>query len=221
MKETRINTETVYKNYYQTMMHTGLVGKIFQISNRMIEKNFNDSAGGDILELAATNFHHLLFVKQVFDSYTVSDIDISAFPKELPSKVKIRKIDATNLNKIESDSFDRIIVTCLVVHLGNLDQVLPQWRRVLKKGGHISIYVHCEPGILIRLSRFLTTRRVGKKFGYDHLSIVYSNHITHYLAVKNAIKHCFEGDRIQISAFPSKFFSWNFNLWKIFTIQKL
>lgn len=221
MEKSQVSTEAVYKYYYQSMMHTGLVGRIFEISNRMIEKNFHTQRGGDILELGATNFHHLNFVKQQFNSYTVSDIDISAFPKEVPDKVKIRKIDATKLNSIENDSFDRIVVTCLVVHLGQLDQVLSQWRRILKKDGWISIYVHCEPGFLLRLSRFLTTKNIGKKFGYDHLSVVYSNHVTHYLSVKYAIEHSFNGDHIQISAFPFKYFSWNFNLWKIFTIQKI
>lgn len=210
----------MYDRYYNLLVHRGLVGRIFAISNKMIEKRFNKFEGGQILELGATNLHHLKFVKQKFDSYIVSDLEIKNFPQILPEKVQIQQLDAMNLNLIADNTFDRVIVTCLIIHVSDMNSALLEWRRVLKPGGYISIYVHCEPGLMLRLSRYFGTRIKAKKLGYDHLNIVYTNHLTHFLSAKYAIQKVFMSDEISISAFPFQKFSWNFNLWKIYTIQK-
>jgi len=73
---------------------------------------------------------------------------------------------------------------------------------------------------MLRLARFVVNQRKAKSEGYDHIAFVYSEHVTYFLAAKYAIKRVFSQDIISISSFPFKFFSWNFNLWKIFTIEK-
>ena len=219
-KVAEIDTQSFYDKYYDLFLYRGFLGKIFTISHKMIEKRFNKFEGGQILELAATHLYHLKFVKQKFDLYTVSDININAFPKNLPEKVQVQQLNALNLNLVSDNTFDRVIVTCLIIHLSDMNSALLEWRRVLKPGGYISIYIHCEPGLLLRISRYFGSNIKAKMLGYEHLKIVYTNHVSHYLSAKYSIQKVFVSDEISISSFPFPKFSWNFNLWKIYTIQK-
>jgi phosphatidylethanolamine/phosphatidyl-N-methylethanolamine N-methyltransferase len=224
MSYARNSAKNYYEQYSSGFMRKGWTGKIFKHANKMIEREFHsDSFFDKVLELGATDFNHLNFVRHNFSKYVVSDLNTQVLENLPPPSrpgISIKKLDASNLSQYPNEYFDRIIVTCLILHLNNVEGALTEWRRILKPGGYISIYVHCEPGMLLRLSRFLVNQRKSKAKGFDHIAFVYSEHISYFLAVKYAIKHIFSNDKISSSSFPFKYFSWNFNLWKIFTIQK-
>jgi ubiquinone/menaquinone biosynthesis C-methylase UbiE len=59
-------------------------------------------------------------------------------------------MNAESLNFPDA-KFDRIIATCLVVHLKNIEKALLEWRRVLKPNGVITMYIALEPSIMLRL----------------------------------------------------------------------
>ena len=223
------NAADYYGDYSNGFMREGLTGFIFSKVNRMIEKKFNKNTYFEnILELAATDYNHVGYVKCQYKKYIVSDIDTKNFKLTNPpnEKIDVLCVDAKDLRQFSNDQFDRIIVTCLVQHLEGMNHALREWRRVLRPGGYISIYVSCEPGFLLRGSRFLLNQSRAryslrkKQSRYDHLAFVYAEHKSYYLAVKYAIKEIFEKDLVDTAAFPFRFLSWNFNLWKIYTIKK-
>ena len=219
------NAQNYYEFDYEKMMQTGLTGKIFPFSNRMIEKKFKpDQHFQSILELGATGVYHLPHVKCSYDEYHLTDINpIQKTNAALNNpQVIIRLLDATNVSKENSNSYDRIIATCLVLHLAHLESVLSEWRRLVKPNGFISIYVHSEPGLLLRFLRSIIqvpkSRRQKDRDG-DFLDLIYSEHVSHYLHVKHVIKKVFKNDEVEQRFFPFPFLSWNFNFWKIYTIQ--
>ena len=78
--------------------------------------------------------NHENFVKHSYDSYVKTDL---LFPKEVESINKDKKIiskyqDATSLKDFADDSVDRLISTCLIVHLNNTESALEEWKRVVK-----------------------------------------------------------------------------------------
>jgi hypothetical protein len=218
-----INARKYYEDDFEKVMRSGLTGKIFSVSNRMIEKSFKSSEHfSKILELGATGHYHTPFVTCSFDEYHVTDLN-PINPSKTLTKVDgilTRQLDATNLRDEQSDSYDRLIATCLVLHLGNLEQVLTEWRRVTKTAGFVSIYVHCEPGLLLRFLRTIVqVRKSRKNGGANFYTFVYSEHASHYLHVKHVIRRVFENDNVKHEFFPFKFLTWNFNFWKIYTIK--
>jgi SAM-dependent methyltransferase len=213
-----------YESFYRSLMHKGITGKIFSISNKMIEKPFKETdCYPIILELGATTDNHLTFVKCTYKEYHLTDLNqVKLLDSEAGKKVIVRKLDASNFTDEPSNFYDRIIATCLILHLDNIEKVLNEWKRATKQNGYISIYVHCEPGILLRFMRSVIT--VPKSFiksRNNHFDLVYLEHKTHFLHVKHTIEKVFTNDEVHQVYFPFRFLTWNFNFWKIYTIKVL
>lgn len=212
-----------YSNNYEKMMNSGLSGFIFNKSHKMIEKFFEPGDHfSQILELAATNDQHLHFVKCSFDKYMLTDINKIKikYKQNINNKILIKKVDATNLKHFADNSFDRVIVSCFVLHVENVSTFLSEVRRITKDHGYISLYVHCEPGLILRLSRFVIQLPKSYRIGHHgHLDLVYSEHRSYYLHIKYAVKQIFKSDVIKQEFYPLRFLTWNFNFWKIYTIR--
>ena len=213
-----------YLNNYQKMMKQGIVGSVFNVNRKMIERPFNKNQHfSKILEIAAYDDQHLKFTKCSYDTYYLSDINkiVIKFSKHYdPSKIKEIKIDANNLSRIETGIYDRIIVSCFVSHINDLSTFLSELRRITKNYGYISIYVPCEPGALLRLVRsIINVPRSMVFFRKNHYDLVYSEHKIHYLSVKHMIRATYKNDLVLHRKFPFRYFSWNLNFWSIYTIQ--
>jgi phosphatidylethanolamine/phosphatidyl-N-methylethanolamine N-methyltransferase len=130
--------------------------------------------------------------------------------------------ESINAEKLpyQNDSFDRLISTCLLTHLKNPEDALKEWKRVVKPGGIISIYIPCEPGILLRIVQSLTTRRKQLKLGIDAKYIHYSEHPYHHPYLTTLVDYTFKKNYISRS-FPFIFGGFNLNLWTIVTIRNL
>ena len=219
--------------YYEKYDHKvrQVVSVLVALSHRHLEKGFPRKMFlPQVLELGAGDGKHLDFVRHKFDRYVTSDLridflnshikSIKFFNKGLQhnSTIKTKKINANQLN-FPSDSIDRIIAGCLILHLDNPVKALQSWRNTVKHDGYISFYIHCEPGLLLRYSRIITTVLAGKYMKVNHLQHVYSEHKYNYLYIKSIIQNTFDQDEVSFSAFPIPFFSWNFSLWKIVQIK--
>jgi hypothetical protein len=90
----------------------------------------------------------------------------------------------------------------------------------VKPGGAISIYIPCEPGILLRLLQALTTRRKQRQLGIDAKYLHYGEHRYNYPFVITIIKNVFNGN-FRVRKFPFLFGSFDFNLWSVVTISNL
>lgn len=214
-----------YKDHYSKVLNSGLVGKVSDLTHVSLEKGFkHDAFYARVLELGAGEGQHLRFVKHGYDEYIQSDLRINNLidkSKYSDGKVVTQMVDASNLETFEDDSVDRIIATCLLAHLAEPLKSLQDWRRVTRKNGRISIYVPCEPGVLLRVTRALSTARKASRYVDEPLIRHYLEHRNHYLGMNAAIKTAFKSDRIETSTYPTKLLSWNFSLWKVYTITVL
>lgn len=209
--------------------------------HKSIEKSYSGQPfAKKIIEVGAGNNEHLKFVNNKFEEYHATDIRIDhlqeALEKELKNwdrdsinqmysfnqglkKVYFNEIDACDLSFYKDSEFDRLIATCLILHLNNARQALNEWRRVVKHSGFISIYVHSEPGILLRIFRYLFTNLKAHFDGVNHLQFVYTEHLVHYLAIKHLVNEIFQKDQVTIRSYPLPYLSWNFSFWKIITVK--
>lgn len=206
---------------------------VYRKSHRAMEYPIPDGFSKDaiILELAAQADQHREYVARGYAKYTVSDIDIQ--PLELARRSYMDKANQFNsgfeeVEFIQLDArkipypdgfFDRVIATCLIAHLNEPVDALAEWRRVIRDGGFLSLYVACEPSILLRLARILTRKRIPRKSNLDYDLIHYYQHTISYPAIMEFIKFIFANDTVSIKKYPFRFLPWDFNFWSIVTIQ--
>jgi SAM-dependent methyltransferase len=237
----RFDRKDYYENYYEKIVYTGSVGLVSRFIHKMLESNSRkDIELNRILEVGAGQGQHLDYVKKNFIEYFETDLEFDFLPTRINSEIsKDSKLDsleensdsldiakviqeevsAENLLKYKDSYFDRVIATCLLVHLQNPEFALQEWRRVVADGGKISIYVPCEPGIMLRFSRHFTTVKKAKKLGKNHLSFHYREHVTYFSRLDLLIQENFLGDKVKRRFFPLFIPFWNFNLGVIYQIE--
>lgn len=236
----KVTADEYYENFYRSVMTKGLIRVFVSLYHKHLELRINQNANFDrVLELGAGNCEHLHYVRHNFLEYVVTDIRIEALLREVskivgrtvnldisysmpnPSRsILVSKVDAQDLSRFPDNSFDRVIAGCLILHLESPELALQEWRRVTNSGGQISIYVHSEPGMLLRFARAISTIPQGRRLGVNHIHHVYREHKIHFLAIKNLVADVFKDDSIKFNAFPVPKLSWNFSLWKVVQIKK-
>jgi len=211
---------------YELCYYTGVVGMLYSFVHQQIEKPFKKGARFErILELGAGSGEHLPFVKCDYQEYVMSDIagpnDRMVTILDKHKFTKFLNLDAHNLRELPDKFFDRVVATCLIVHLSDPFLALSEWRRVLKPGGHLTIYVAPEPGWLIRLTRKMLFWPKARRNG--NLSpefSAYQEHRIHFLTVSSSISKVFQQDLKVHKRFPTRFLSWNFSFFDIYHITK-
>ena len=210
-----------YESSFDGLYATGFTGFLKGIVHKLMEFPFRNSRVEKILEVGAGRGIHLNYVNEEFDKYYMTDIVIDKDLKfnNSPEKLFIMEQDAQNLD-FENDNFDRVIATCLIAHLDDPIRALGEWRRVTKNKGDITIYVPCEPGLLLRLFRFVFILPKSLLRGVSEFnSSIVLEHRNSYLLVKYSMKKEFEGDEVKLRRYPFPFLSWNFNIFAIASIK--
>jgi ubiquinone/menaquinone biosynthesis C-methylase UbiE len=226
MNNSRIDLNAYYEKHYVSIINSGAVGMVSKLVHWSLEsfpysmsrKRFTER---EVLEVGAGHGQHLAYVKDIYQTYTLTDLRPDNIPKILKSdKVTIHddSVDAHRL-PFEDGSFDRVIATCLIIHLSDPEKALKEWFRVLKIGGRMTIYVPCETGAVLRIAQQMSTRRKQKKLGIDADYLHRIEHPYSYLYIKSVALHMFRKN-LRIRKFPFVVGSWNFNLWSVFTVEK-
>jgi phosphatidylethanolamine/phosphatidyl-N-methylethanolamine N-methyltransferase len=220
------SVEEFYSKFYSRMIgkdSSGLLSHLWKYPHKLMEKPYKTNEGSTILEVGAGEGEHLGFVIGNFTLYVAQDIDASRlkrFENLGNQKVVTQPGDATQL-EFSKETFDRVIATCLLAHLKSPELALAEWRRVLKKGGGLTVYIPCDPGISLRIFRTLFTKPKARKLGYRGYDLFIAREHTN--SAQNLVvflKNVFKDDRIKLRYFPFSIRSWGLNLFIIAEITK-
>ena len=213
-----------YNKYYDLVLRTGLIGVAQNRTHRAIEKRWSKhDVFEQVLEVGAGAGAHRQFVKHQYQIYYETDIRVNHASSNKESSVADSNLrrefaDITQLHYKDA-VFDRVIATCLLLHLEKPEIALREARRVTKNLGVISILVPCEPGLFLRISRSLLTARKARRLGFQGYGLFNArDHINYLSGIDEMIRFVFEKDRIQVSRFPFHWPSWNLNLYYVYTI---
>ena len=219
-----------YDNYYNLVLRTGLIGKAQDQTHRSLERVWTElDLFEQVLEVGAGAGDHRQFVKHRYKNYYETDI---CFEKNLYERQLISNSLGSASNVIreyadfaslqyEDATFNRLIATCVLLHLENPELALREARRVTKSQGVISILVPCEPGILLRMSRNLLTARKASRLGFQGYNLFNArDHVSHFSRINELIKFVFRKDKMQVSRYPFRIQSWNLNLYYVYTIYR-
>jgi len=205
-----------YSKFYDRIVginSNGILGYLSNYPHMLLEKPFKCNKGKKIIEVGAGQGEHVKFVTE-FSEYFVTDINLSRLDKTELGKIngiKIKKVNAEQTN-FNDNTFDRLISTCLLSHLRNPEKAIQEWRRIVKHGGHISIYISADPSLALRIFRKLTTRRRAKKLGFDGYELfIAREHKNSAQSLIEICKYNFRMDEMKIFYKPFNIKSWYLN----------
>ena len=219
-----------YLKHYADVQYKGNGGRATNYYHRLMEVGFKGHAYNDVLEVGAGSGEHLNFVKHDFRNYYLTDdVPPSTSPEleALISQYRIQKKlvhiqtqDVQNLT-FSSETFDRVIATCLFHHLPFPAKAFEELRRVTKNSGIVTLYLPADPGLLYRFSQFfVSTLSLRKSFTIAEIRYLRaSEHRNHILSITGLIHGIFANDLIKKRAFPKFNFGWNTRLFEIYSIQ--
>ena len=216
-RENKELSQEYYDKFFNVVANSGFNGLMFNLTHRMLERNCPTSE--KILEVGAGEGQHIRFVRKSYTSYIASDFN----PKYVTTqnddpRVEFRTVDVSSMNFPDGE-FDRIISTCLLHHVIDVEAALEEMRRTTKKGGRVSIYLSCDPGVFNRLMRRLVIIPKAKKNGFLFYELLIAReHRNHFLGIDVLLQSDFIDSKITRRFYPFKLHSWNFNLFVIYQI---
>lgn len=214
--------DVFYNDAYGQVFNSGAVGWVSRLVHKSLEAPFSeDDYFENVLELGAGMGQHREFVRHGFSRYVETDIREDPLPPvKDDSRVERRVLDASTLTDIQSNSFDRILATCLLTHLPDPEASLAEWRRVLAPGGLLSLYLPADPGFLLRVAETVTTARKTQKQGIDYWAIHLREHRHHFPYLRLIVNEVFGAHNVTIRSHPMPGMPWNFALWFTAQIRK-
>ena len=212
-----------YSDSYKKCYYSGKLGLVWTMVHKTMERKYNKRIDlFRIIEVGSGQGQHFKFVNHSFSHYLLTDIRPHLFPKFSDSRIETKFADASNLDFILDGSYDRLIATCLLAHLDKPQEALLEWKRVVRKGGALTIYVPPEPGFLVRCIRKFFIWPKSKKLGLKNPELVaYLEHRNHYPMMRSLIKDTFQYDEVSKFRFPIKFLPWNLSVFDIYHIKKI
>lgn len=207
-----------YAKFYNEVVgakKSGIIGYLASYPHKLLEKSFSSNAGKKILEVGAGQAEHVQYVVSDYELYFITDLNLERLNEakiKQNEQIKIKKINAQKI-KFNNNEFDRLISTCLLAHLRNPEKALLEWRRVVKHGGIISIYISTDPSFALKLFRNLSTKRKAKKLGFEGYELfIAREHLNSAPYIIQICKYVFREDKLKIYYKPFGVRSWYLNL---------
>jgi ubiquinone/menaquinone biosynthesis C-methylase UbiE len=209
-----------YKSYYKEVMFGRRLSTIGIINaHKQMEKQFRGSFFSQVLEIGGGNGEHLDFIQHGFDVYYVTDINQPLLENKDSKNVIAMIANAEDL-PFEENSFDRVVVTCLLSHVSDPETLLNEILRVMKPDGVATIFLSCDPGIMVRMVRSLTTARVAKAKGYNGYSLMIAReHRNHVGSLLQMTRYTFRNLKVNYRYYPFRVPSWNLNGYVIIQVS--
>ena len=222
MDELYGSQEVFYRDHYKSVMFGEGVGpKAVRRTHESMEKPFRNKSFNSVLEIGGGTGEHLEFILHDYEQYFLTDLKKPQIDSNLTPNPKVVCLQANaEALPFPANSFDRVIATCLLHHVEKPEKVFSEILRVLKPNGSATIFLSCDPGILVRVIRSFTTARKVKKEGFSGYKLMvardHRNHIGSLLQMERFI---FRYRNQKISYFPFKINSWNLNGYIIIQIS--
>jgi phosphatidylethanolamine/phosphatidyl-N-methylethanolamine N-methyltransferase len=217
-----------YERIYENVHYRGTLGWFTSKYHHELENNTGIS-GKDFLDIGGGSGEHLSFVKAIPETYTILDpnASIGKQAQEFAHNNGIRIVAVQGQGEkipFEDNVFDRVVITCVLLHAVDPVKMIREACRVLRPGGTLSIYLPSDPGMLYRFTRHLTShRRIRKLSGFSKEQVKYITsleHVNHAGGLIFQIRHVLGDTNLKEVRFPIGIPGWNFNLFRVYHFHK-
>ena len=144
--------------------------------------------------------------------YLSSDLMAPSDLHVTPDWANPLRADALRL-PLRDSSVDRLIASCLLIHLKDPEAALSEWRRIVRSGATISIHLPNEGSLFVRALRKMTTGRQVKSLGFQGYELLLAReHPNRPDSILHIINFVFREDRIRVVRWPFRLrlFPWLF-----------
>jgi len=223
--------DAYYAHHYTKVHGSGQLLKAASVMHTHLERRRKGQFHGVTLELGAGSFQHYPYVTHERHQYIATDIRMpehSTVFQDIrsgdgPADLEFRQMDATHLD-FPSHSVDRIIASCLIMHLPDPLGAVQEWQRVCREDGVIDFLVPCDPGMSLRIFRRLVSESTAARLGVtaEHYRLVNAiEHVSAFPRVLTLARAALEPTRrMYVDYFPFRFLkSWNVNAFAIVSIE--
>jgi phosphatidylethanolamine/phosphatidyl-N-methylethanolamine N-methyltransferase len=200
-----------YSEIYQSLSCGAESGILARIAHSAIESNvFRNSSekSEKVLEVGGGDGIHLRFVKSEFNEYVLTDyaddqLRLASMNLDSdPRNIRFQNENAQSLS-FSDNLFDRLVATCVLLHLDDPEGAISEWRRVVKNGGHLSIYYPHEPELLTRLARRMLIGRKASKLGFHGFDLLMAReHKNSAWRIEQFLNFVFINDIVKIKRWP-------------------
>ncbi|MFM8956996.1 MAG: class I SAM-dependent methyltransferase [Actinomycetota bacterium] len=212
-------TKHFYDALYASTNAEGSLGWFHRLTHRVMEKDIAETVATRVLELGVNRGEHISFVTQRCSHYVATDFRLTALNESRHQAALTQAVCSAERLPFPDESFDRVIVTCLLHHLERPLDAIRETRRVLKQGGTFSLLLPCDPGIVYRLAWRLTSQRRLKKLGVVDPKLYHSlEHTGNFVSLYSMVMHVFAEDHTNERWWPLPVRSWNLNLFSVLTV---
>jgi len=219
--------DVYYRNHYADIHSSGQLGRASASFHRALERKRRNESYPITLELGAGNLEHYSFLNHAFETYIASDIRAIRRTPDVVSdeRLQLLELDAENL-ALPDCSVDRIVSTCLIVHLVDPWKALHEWQRVCRPDGVIDFLVPCDPGFASRAFRRWISEPSARHRGVSAQdyrlvnALEHGSSFTRILSIARAavLPH----RQLSVEYYPVRLVrSWNVNGYAIFRISAL
>ncbi|WP_299926451.1 methyltransferase domain-containing protein [uncultured Nocardioides sp.] len=220
-----------YERHYASVHGAGCLGGAASVMHKRLEHGRGHRDFPLTLEVGAGRFEHYPFVTHARKRYIATDIRVptenpvyqSVLAGSGPADLEFRRSDAMSLD-LDDESVDRVVATCLLIHLPDPFGAIHEWQRVCRPDGVIDMLVPCDPGLLARAFRRGVSQRVARKHGVpakDYVLVNAIEHLNPFNRVLTLVRAAVEPRRrLTVDYFPfAKVPSWNMNAFAIMRID--
>lgn len=210
-----------YECFYQSVIFgKGFGANAVRSTHARMEKQWKYSYFNKVLEIGSGKGEHLDFISHDFDKYIMIDLRKTVLNSKWSSDNRIIALEGNaEFMSFKSGEFNRVISTCLLHHLNNPELALTEINRVLSQNGVATIFLSCDPGLVVRALRRMTVARSARKQGFDGYNLMIArDHKNHFSSLLEMTKFVFRNREIKVRYYPFGLRSWNLNGYAIVTI---
>jgi SAM-dependent methyltransferase len=198
-----------YSNYYEKIFSKGKYLGIESVPHILLERW--TPSYGRTLEIGPTNGQHLEFLDMTqIEEYVMVDIRENFELKNKVSrskKLKYKILNAESEEIVFLKEFDKVLTTCLLHHLKNVEKTLTLWRKLLKRNGVANFYIPLDSSLLYKVGRELTSVRAARKAGIQrktYMRILKLDHPNSVDEILSALKNVYSKDRVRFHYWPTR-----------------
>jgi len=219
-----------YCNHFNDLYSTGFQGLGSRYFHKKIETLWENSSPSRVLEVGAYgggHFPYLRIGKPEATTFHALDLQKNRIRQNFISLKNgdlaiTWKVGDICKSKLKSDSYDRIVSTCVLAHVDDPYSALFEMRRLLTNGGEISIGLPSDPGILNRAIKRIYSFPRGRKAGLEEMSLLNAlEHKNSIFGLKAMIDFIFKGDDTTWKYFPTRISAFDLNLFAVFHAKKI
>lgn len=219
-----------YGDFYSDIQRSGIQGWGNSLGDRALERYWQTANPKSVLEVGSSAGQHLPWsASREHDEYVCLDLEPqasrvsqqhAAFLSSFPN-LRFVAGDVQDL-PFEDESFDRVVSTCLLHHLTDVEKALSEIRRVLKRGGEFGVELPTDPGILNRLVKNVVTYPSMRKLGVTNPRLTYAReHPNQVGGILVLLREAFKVDDFRIRYHPFSIPTWDLNLFVTFHVTRV